>query len=161
MQIQHPYRIALSVVADLCINTAVLMVTYPIWRELQYQRYPTEYWLRVYLWTAFIATVVVLLVGVLTVWMSRRGSSLRSITVQIVTTFVLLSALAVYADFSEPEPASKWPDLIQDIAAKFCAELQSIRFTLRTASLIAVASGLLLWFILMKSRRAQPTRLSN
>jgi len=136
-------RIASVVVADFCINTAILMVSYPIWREFQYQRYSNEYWLRVYLWAGFFAMIAVLLVGIIAVWSLRKGSIRRAVIVQIVTTFILLSALAVYADFSEPDPASSWPNLIQQIAAKFFAELQSIRFVVVCASSMSVAAGLL------------------
>lgn len=143
-------RLALAVFADFCINTAILMVSYPIWMEFQYQRYPTEYWLRVYLWAGFFTTVIVILVGVVTAWSLRKGSIRRAVIVQIVTAFIMLSALAVYADFSEPDPASSWPNLIQQIAAKFFAELQSIKFVAVCATSMSVAAGFLVALLLRR-----------
>ena len=148
-------RLALAAFADFCINTAILMVSYPIWRELQYQRYSTEYWFRVYLWAAFFAMIAVLFVGVVTAWSLRKGSTRGVVIAQIVISFVVLSALAVYADFSEPDPAASWPNLIQQIAAKFFAELQSIKFVGVCASSMSVAAGLLVAALFRRKPLAQ------
>lgn len=76
------------------------------------------------------------------------------ITLQMISVFLFLFTLAVLADFSEPYPASNWPDLIQDIAAKFFAELQSTRFVVLTATSMAMVSGVLFATVL-------PRRISN
>jgi|GEM_PF-7012315 hypothetical protein len=138
-------RFVLLAVADACINTAILMCTYPIWQEFQYQRFPNNYWLRVYVSTGFLITLITFLVGIISVRISRMASVRSSVIVQIVATFCVISSLAVFADFSESNPASTWPILLQEIAAKFFSELQSIRFIVLTASLISLASGLLLY----------------
>jgi hypothetical protein len=149
-------RIAFAVFADFCINTAILMVSYPILERISIPaRYSAEYWFRVYLSAAFFTTIAALLVGVVTAWSFRAGSTRRAVIVQVVATFILLSALAVYADFSEPDPASSWPNLIQQIAAKFFAELQSIKFVADCASSMSIAAGLLVALLFRRKPIAQ------
>lgn len=153
MRIRYSYRIIFWLVADFCVNAAILMITYPIWREFHYQRHSGGFWLRIYLSASVIATIIASVAAILATFKKRHAPDLRSVVAQMVLTFALLSTLAVYADFSSPDPASSWPDLIQEIAAKFCSELQSIRFTLVTASSIALASGLLLWLTFVRKTK--------
>jgi hypothetical protein len=142
--VSHLSRIIFAVFADFCINTAILMVSYPIWRELQYQRYPTEYWVRTYLLAGFISTLVVLVVAFTIAGIWRTAAVKRVFIAQIVITFIVLSLLSIFYDFSSPFALSTWPQMLQLIAAKFFAELQSMKFVAVCASSIAVASGLLL-----------------
>jgi hypothetical protein len=149
-------RIASVIFADFCVNTAILMVTYPIWREFQYQRYPSSYWLRTYLLAGFISTLIVLVVALLITGIWKKASVKRLLIAQIVITFIVLSILAVSSDFSSPYALSSWPQMLQLIAAKFLAELQSFRFMILTASSMSVASGLALWFAVLAQRFGKP-----
>jgi hypothetical protein len=146
-------RIASVIVADFCVNTALLMVTYPIWREFQYQRYPSNYWLRTYLLAGFISTLIVLVVALTIAGIWRTAAVKRLFIAQIVITFIVLSLLGISCDFSSPYALSSWPQMLQLIAAKFFAELQSFRFMILTASSISVASGLALWFAVLAQRK--------
>jgi hypothetical protein len=77
----------------------------------------------------------------------------------MVITFIVLSILAVSSDFSSPYALSSWPQILQLIAAKFFAELQSFRFMVLTASSISVASGLVLWFAVLAQRNTGSPQL--
>jgi hypothetical protein len=143
---------AAVILADLVINTFILMITYPIWRELRYQRYPTDYWLHVYCSAGALGTIVVSLTSVVSLAIMRRGSRIGIALVQVAISFIALSALAIIADFSEPSPADTWPQIMQQIAAKFFAELQSIKFTVLTASSMAIVSGVFVFLVLSRSQ---------
>ena len=151
---QSSLRILLAICADLCINSAILMVTYPIWREFQYQRYPGSYWLRTYLLAGFISTLIVLLIAFIIAGIWKTGSGKRLFIAQIVVTFIVLSVVGISSDFSSPFAHSSWPQMLQLIAAKFFAELQSLRFMTLTASSISITSGVMLWFAVLAPRKA-------
>jgi hypothetical protein len=140
------------VLADLLINSAILCGTYPIWREFAYQRYPIAYWIRVYFCAAAFATGIACCAAVVSLRAGRRKSLRYSLASQVLLTFGLLTLIAIACDFSEPCPACAWPELLQDISAKFFAELQSIRFTVACATSMPISSALLLLFFLKKTR---------
>lgn len=143
--------IALMIIADWFANTTILCVTYPIWRELAYQRHPFEFWIRVYLWAGVYSTAIAFGAAIIAFFFYGRKSVRKTITLHIVITFGFLALLAIASDFSEPYPASSWPTIIQDIAAKFFAELQSIWFTAVTATSISIIAGLISLLILKKN----------
>jgi hypothetical protein len=152
VHISNQARVAFAVFTDFCINTAILMISYPIWREFQYQRYPSSYWIRAYLLAGFISTLIVLgIASVLTgIW--KKIPDKRLLIAQIAITFTVLSILAISCDFSSPYALASWPQMLQLIAAKFFAELQSFRFMMLTASYISIFSGVALWFAILAPR---------
>ena len=147
------YRIAIAIVVDAGLNIGLLMITYPIWREFKYKRYPAQHWWRTYVWAGILCTIIVLAATAAVALILKRRRRVRMITLQMISVFLLLATLAVFADFSEPVPASTWPDLVQDIAAKFFAELQSTRFVALTASSMALVSGALFAWVLPRYRQ--------
>ena len=150
--------IPLVILADLFVNTIILCVTYPIWREFAYQRHPFGFWIRVYLWASVYSTAIAFCAGAIAFLCYGRKSLRKASVLHIVATFGLLAFLAIAADFSEPYPASSWPILIQEIAAKFFSELQSIWFTAITATSISIVAGLLNFAVLKKIKRMNATR---
>jgi hypothetical protein len=145
--------LSLMIIADLFVNTIILCVTYPIWREFAYQRHPSEFWIRIYLWAGIYSTAIAFCAGIIAFVCYGRKSMRKVVVLHIVITFGVLATLAIAADFSEPYPASSWPTLIQEIAAKFFAELQSIWFTAVTATSISIAAGLLSLAVLKRIRK--------
>lgn len=146
--------IPLMILADLFANIIILCVTYPIWREFAYQRHPFGFWIRVYLWASIYSTAIVLCLGIIAFFCYGQKSLRKATVLHIVATFAILASIGVAADFSEPYPASSWPILIQEIAAKFFSELQSIWFTAVTATSMSIVAGLLNVAILKKIKRA-------
>jgi hypothetical protein len=135
--------IAGAVVLDVFVNIGILCVTYPIWREFAYQEHPLDFWVKIYSWTGVLSTLVLAMVTGAVFSMYRHKTRKNTVTMQMIGTFVCLSSIAVAADFSEPYPASRWPDLIQEIAAKFFSELQSPWFILSSATCMTLVAGLL------------------
>lgn len=96
------------------------------------------------------ATIAAALIAVLIARRAQRGNDFRVAAFQIIFTFLLLSGLATLSGFSDWQTAAKWPWLIQQIDAKFFAELECVRFITLTASSMAIASGLLISILLKK-----------
>ena len=130
-------------------------MTYPIWREFAYQRHTVAFWIEIYSAAGVFSTLVIAIVTAAALSIDGLKSRKKEVQMQMIGTFLSLSAIAVAADFSEPYPASRWPDLIQEIAAKFFSELQSARFVVLCATSMALAAGMLTLAVLRARRRSE------
>lgn len=117
---------------------AVIVVAFPIWREFRYERYPRDYWLKVYLGTAVALAVIYLLIG----WVSRilpAKVASRSFF-QPVVFFVFMSCVSVFLGTMTADQQVALPVAVQDVHAKFLAEWQFIKFILTVLLPISVIS---------------------
>ncbi len=136
-------RLVGAIALDFCVNTALLMVGFPIWREFQYRRHPPDHWIHVYSWAGLLSTAIILVVNVAVyLWNMRRSTKISTIW-NMWITFGVLCCLAIAIGTSLPYGDSSWPDIIQDIDAQFFAEFGFLRFIFYDASLMSLAAGLL------------------
>jgi hypothetical protein len=141
-------RVAVALFADLLLNAIVLVVSYPIWWEFRYERYPAKQWVEVYSATVLLVSILIWLITLLTYFVLKRRSTRGIVTVQIITVFLFLSSLAMFVWISSPYPVGYWPDFLQYIAAKFFAEGNFLTFIFVDATSMALLSGLLLALVL-------------
>jgi hypothetical protein len=96
----------------------VLLISYPIWREFQYQRYPSSYWVRVYLETVLLLLTVYWLTG----WCIRLSGLRQTIALQSILFLVFMSGVSIFLGTRDIYEQQGFPQMIADIHAKFLAE---------------------------------------
>jgi hypothetical protein len=154
-------RAALAVLTSFVINTALLMISYPIWRELKYQRHPTEYWIKTYIVAGVLVTALVWVIAFCLQWFLRGYPRRRLALRHIFTVMTVLIVYAVGIGISFPYPAASWPEPLQALG-QFFAEVRFLTFIFLDAPPIAFISGLLFAFVLGgdNSPRSEPASLS-
>jgi hypothetical protein len=145
-------RVALALFADLLLNMIVLVVSYPIWWEFRYQRYPVKHWVEVYSATGILVSILIWIITLLTYLVMKRRSTLAIVKVQIITVFLCLSSLALLVWIASPYPVGYWPDFLRYIAAAFFAEGNFLTFIFVDATSMSLLSGLL-FALLLRGRQ--------
>jgi len=102
-------RAVIAVVASFVVDTILLAVSYPIWRELRYQRHPTQHWIEVYLGMGILVTGVVWLVAFAVHWIMRQYSKREIVTAYIPSLVLTLLIFAFVVGTSHPYPVASWP----------------------------------------------------
>jgi hypothetical protein len=148
------FRIVVSLIVSFVFNTGMLMWSYPIWRELKYQRYPTEYWIEVYIGTGVLVTGLVWVVALAVHWVMSQYRKRQLVVMYIATLFVTLIVFAIAMGISHPYPAASWPRALQALGAKFFAEWNFFIFIFYNTVPIALISGLLFAFMLGRENAA-------
>lgn len=145
------WRVLLWLPLLLAINTFVLMLTYPIWKELKWERYPSGLWLRAYLVAALLIVVIALFVAVCVNYFTALWSRPKALLMQVGTTFAVLCITAAYIGTSAPYADANLPTTIQVLDAKFFSEFAFFWFIFADAIPISIVSSLLLgWSIRRK-----------
>ena len=95
-------KLILVLLLDFVINFGILALSYPIWWEFAYQRYPASYWWGVYLWTALLSTAIVSVLGiVVAATLKKHGRNVLMFS-QMFFSFVALSVISVLGGTSGP-----------------------------------------------------------
>ena len=149
-------KFVLILLFDLAINFGVLALSYPIWWEFTYQRYPASYWWGVYFWAAMLGTTVVSILAIVVfATLKNQGRNVLMFT-EMFFSLVALSAISVLGGTSGPDALASWYPLA-DIDAKFFSELQILRFIPLCATSMAIVSGLLLRLAVLHRRAVLQT----
>jgi len=102
----------------LTVCGSVLLASYPIWREFRYQRYPSSYWVRVYLETVFLIVAGYWITG----WCVRLTGLRRAIVLQSVLFVAVMSGVCIFLGTRDIYEQDVFPQIIADMHAKFLAE---------------------------------------
>lgn len=102
----------------LVVCGGVLVISYPIWHEFQYQRYPLTYWVRLYFETVFFLVIVHWLMG----WCIRWTGLRRATVLQSVVFLVVMSGVSIFLGTRNIYEQEVFPQMIADMHAKFLAE---------------------------------------
>lgn len=97
------FRAIAAVFIILCVNTGILALTYPIWRELRYKRYPGSYWMKTYAYAGMLSTGIVFSSS-FAVWLAAKNKTTPGFGWYGGTAFAVLSIAATYVGVSQPYP---------------------------------------------------------
>jgi hypothetical protein len=141
-------RIGLAIAADFVLNTALVMISYSIWEEFTWGRYPRSYWIEVCIVAGLVSTVIVVAGTVLSQWVTRSQSEKNRAKWQISSVFVLLSSWAILVGTSSPTSGISLPEVVQVMHTKLFSEAQFFRFIFYDAIPMAVISQVLITAVL-------------
>src|SRR5262249_39865355 len=146
-------RVLVAFIADLVVNFGILIVSYPIWRELSYQRRPAAYWWHLYVWAAVLSTATLAALALAVYRITAQRSRTVTAIAQMIVGFLVLSVFSVVAGSSSPYAMSGWYPL-EDITAEVFGGLQVLRFIPLCATSMAIISGLFLWVAVPRKTEA-------
>ena len=147
-------RIASAVAVDFVLNTALVAISYPIWEEFKWGRYPRSYWIEVYTVAGLLGTGIVLAGTIVSQWFTRSQNKRTRARWQIGTVLLLLSVWAILVGISSPDSGIFLPEVIQVMDAKLFSEAQFFRFIFCDAIPMAIISQLLIMIGLRDQNRS-------
>jgi hypothetical protein len=106
--------------------TVLLAVVFPIWREIEYAKYPLQYWLGTYFGTAIAVTAGFWIANFACKAIVKR----QSVWVSALLFFVVTACLAIFLGTRDAGEQLAFPSFIAVFHAKFLAEWQFVRFVI-------------------------------